>query len=189
MNGSGIVRNALFALALISFSAPPADAIEIVGGSSQAAHLDAGLFTTVAVHRGGGHRGGGIHRPAGRPGGAHRPSGRPGGGYRPGGGHRPSVPGNRPGPRPGVPGHRPGGPGNRPGRPVNRPVVVRPGGVWVARPSSYRWSPGGAIAAGAALGFVRAAAASAWAGAPPQAGLCWYYTDPSRRQGFWDVCP
>ena len=19
-------------------------------------------------------------------------------------------------------------------------------------------------------------------------GLCWYYTDPSRRQGFWDAC-
>jgi hypothetical protein len=61
-------------------------------------------------------------------------------------------------------------------------------GGW-ARPGWYHWGPGGAIAAGAALGFVSAAAASAWAGAPPQAGLCWYYNDPSRRQGFWDVCP
>jgi len=61
--------------------------------------------------------------------------------------------------------------------------------VWVSRPSWYRWAPGGAVAAGAAIGFVTAATAAAWAGAPPQPGLCWYYTDPSRTQGFWDVCP
>jgi hypothetical protein len=73
-------------------------------------------------------------------------------------------------------------PGVRPGV---RPVV-RPGG-WV-RPA-YRWGPGGAIAAGAAIGFVAAATAAAWAGAPPAPGYCWYYTDPSRTQGFWDVCP
>lgn len=73
------------------------------------------------------------------------------------------------------PGYRPG---VRPG--------VRPGG-W-ARPA-YRWGPGGAIAAGAAIGFVAAATAAAWAGAPPAPGYCWYYTDPSRTQGFWDVCP
>jgi len=69
-------------------------------------------------------------------------------------------------------------------------VVVRPGvrpGRWV-RPA-YRWAPGGAIAAGAAIGFVAAATAAAWAGAPPAPGYCWYYTDPSRTQGFWDVCP
>ena len=73
-------------------------------------------------------------------------------------------------------------PGYRPG--------VRPGvrpGAWV-RPA-YRWGPGGAIAAGAAIGFVAAATAAAWAGAPPAPGYCWYYTDPSRTQGFWDVCP
>jgi hypothetical protein len=73
------------------------------------------------------------------------------------------------------PGYRPG---VRPG--------VRPGG-WV-RPA-YGWGPGGAIAAGAAIGFVAAATAAAWAGAPPAPGYCWYYTDPSRTQGFWDVCP
>jgi hypothetical protein len=70
---------------------------------------------------------------------------------------------------------------------VVRPGVVRPG-AWV-RPSWYRWAPGGAIAAGAALGFVTASTAVAWAGAPPAAGYCWYYTDPSRTQGFWDTCP
>jgi hypothetical protein len=71
-------------------------------------------------------------------------------------------------------------------RPGVRPGVVARGGRWV-RP--YRWRPGGAIAAGAAIGFVTAATAAAWAGAPPVAGYCWYYTDPSRTQGFWDVCP
>ncbi len=67
-----------------------------------------------------------------------------------------------------------------------RPVVVAPG-RWV-RP--YRWAPGGAIAAGAAIGFVAAASASAYYSAPPpEPGMCWYYTDPSKRNGFWDVCP
>ena len=67
------------------------------------------------------------------------------------------------------------------------PGVVRPGG-WV-RPAHYHWRPGGAIVAGAAIGFVAAATAAAWAGAPPAPGYCWYYTDPSRTQGFWDACP
>ena len=67
------------------------------------------------------------------------------------------------------------------------PGVARPGG-WV-RPAHYAWRPGGAIAAGAAIGFVAAATAAAWAGSPPAPGYCWYYTDPSRTQGFWDVCP
>ena len=89
------------------------------------------------------------------------------------------VNGYRPGVHPGYrPGYRPGG------------VVVAPrGGVWVGRPGWYRWAPGGAIAAGAAIGFATAAVAASWAGPPPQPGLCWYYTDPSRTQGFWDACP
>ena len=82
----------------------------------------------------------------------------------------------------------------RPGGPVVRggAVVVRPGGVravggW-ARPGWYRWGPGGAIAAGAAIGFIAAGAAVAY-GTPPAPGMCWYYTDPTRTQGFWDYCP
>lgn len=75
---------------------------------------------------------------------------------------------------------------------VRRTTVVRPGyhggGVRWARPGWYRWPVGGAIAAGAAIGFVTAASAAAWAGAPPAPGMCWYYTDPSRTQGFWDYC-
>jgi hypothetical protein len=39
-------------------------------------------------------------------------------------------------------------------------------GAW-ARPGRYWWRPGGAIAAGAAIGFVTAATAAAWAGAAP----------------------
>src|SRR5947208_9272160 len=41
-------------------------------------------------------------------------------------------------------------------------AVVRPGGGW-ARPGWYRWGPGGAIAAGAAVGFIAAAGAAAYA--------------------------
>lgn len=70
-------------------------------------------------------------------------------------------------------------------------TVVRPAPVarW-ARPGWYRWGPGGAVAAGAALGFVAAAGAAAYASsAAPAPGMCWYYTDPSRRAGFWDYCP
>ena len=89
----------------------------------------------------------------------------------------------RPGARPVHPIARPGvRPGVRPVHPIARP------GRWV-RPPYYTWRPGGAIAAGAALGFVAASAAVVYAGAPPAPGYCWYYTDPSRTQGFWDVCP
>jgi hypothetical protein len=77
--------------------------------------------------------------------------------------------------------------------PVARAAVVRPGyaggGVRWARPGRYYWPRGGAIAAGAAIGFVAAATAVTWAGAAPAPGMCWYYTDPSRTQGFWDYCP
>lgn len=71
-------------------------------------------------------------------------------------------------------------------------AVVRPGwrggGTRWARPGWYGWPVGGAIAAGAAIGVVSATAAAAWAGAPPAPGMCWYYTDPSKTQGFWDYC-
>jgi len=70
---------------------------------------------------------------------------------------------------------------------VRNTTVVGTRGAW-ARPSNYRWPRGGAIAAGAAIGVVSAATAAAWAGAAPAPGMCWYYTDPSRTQGFWDYC-
>jgi hypothetical protein len=68
---------------------------------------------------------------------------------------------------------------------VRNPVMV--GGVY--RPYGATWRPGGAIVAGAAVGFVTATAAASCAGAPPQPGYCWYYTDHSKAKGFWDVCP
>ncbi|MET4318342.1 hypothetical protein ABIC02_002089 [Bradyrhizobium sp. RT5a] len=70
---------------------------------------------------------------------------------------------------------------------VRSTTVARGRGGW-ARPGYYHWPRGGAIAAGAAIGFVSAATAAAWAGAAPAPGMCWYYTDPSRTQGFWDYC-
>jgi hypothetical protein len=79
-------------------------------------------------------------------------------------------------------------------RPVVRPVTVwRPRRAYVIGPG-YRvarpwWRPGTAVVAGAALGFLAAGAAVAWAGQPPGPGYCWYYTDPSYQAGFWDICP
>ena len=69
---------------------------------------------------------------------------------------------------------------------VRGTTVIR-GGGW-ARPGWYGWPRGGAIAAGAAIGMVSVATAAAWAGAAPAPGMCWYYNDPSRTQGFWDYC-
>jgi hypothetical protein len=89
---------------------------------------------------------------------------------------------------------RPGWNGGGVRRPLPPPRPPRPGprpgwvGPW-ARPAGYWWGPGAAVAAGAAIGFVGAASAVAWAGAPPAPNMCWYYTDPSKRQGFWDACP
>ena len=78
----------------------------------------------------------------------------------------------------------------RPGfRPGYRPIPVRPIRPAWRRPPGYWWRPGAAVAAGAALGFVTAAAATAYVGQPPAPGYCWYYTNPQRTQGFWDVCP
>ena len=110
------------------------------------------------------------------------------------GGYRPGYPGGvyRPGYHGGV--YRPGYPGAvaRPGY-VYRGGIYRGGvygGVWHGGPwvRGYGWPVGGAIAAGAAIGFI-AAASAPWAPPPPQPGLCWYYTDSTQRQGFWDVCP
>lgn len=64
----------------------------------------------------------------------------------------------------------------------------RPRGVVVVNPRRY-WAPGGAVAAGAAVGFIAGAAAVSIAGTPPKPGYCWYYTTPSQTKGFWDVCP
>lgn len=64
----------------------------------------------------------------------------------------------------------------------------RPAHVVVVHPRRH-WNRGGAIAAGAAIGFIAGAAAASWAGPPPRSGYCWFYTTPARTTGFWDWCP
>lgn len=62
------------------------------------------------------------------------------------------------------------------------------GPVVITNPYRY-WPSGGAVAAGAALGFVAGAAAASLAGPPPQPNYCWFYTNPQRTTGFWEPCP
>lgn len=69
---------------------------------------------------------------------------------------------------------------------VRRPPLMK--GVVVVNPRRY-WPTGGAIAAGAAIGFIAGAAAASVAGTPPKSGMCWYYTDSTKKTGFWDACP
>jgi len=93
------------------------------------------------------------------------------------------------GPRGGFHGgvHRGGYRGGYPGGYRGGRAVYVGGGGWHR---SYGWAPGGAIAAGAAIGFLTAGTAVAIASSrPPASGLCWYYTDASQRAGFWDNCP
>jgi hypothetical protein len=156
---SSLVKSACVAIALSGFSPPQAGAIEMQG-SSPAPMLNDGMISKAYIA----HRG--VTAVGPRGGVYHRGgtvAGRPGYGY----GYRGGV-------------YR-GGYGYRGG-------VYRGGyGGW-ARPGWYRWGPGGAIAAGAAIGVLAAGAAVAYAGSPPAPGLCWYYTDPSYRAGFWDAC-
>jgi hypothetical protein len=175
----GPISRGIAIATLLCFAAPQAEALELYGMGTAASQLDDGLLIQVragarrgggAMHRGGVHRGGGRH-------GMNR------GGYNRGAyTHRGNIHGaNR------YANRNVYRSGNRNVyRNVNRNVYRA--GAW-ARPSRYYWPVGGAVAAGAALGFVSAAAAASWAGAAPGPNLCWYYTDPSRRQGFWDACP
>ena len=155
---SSLVKSACVAIALSGFSPPQAGAIEMQG-SNPAPMLNDGIISKAYIA----HRG--VTRVGPRGGVYHR--GGTVGGYRGGYGYRGGV-------------YR-GGYGYHGG-------VYRGGyGGW-ARPGWYRWGPGGAIAAGAAIGVLAAGAAVAYAGQPPAPGLCWYYTDPGYRAGFWDAC-
>ena len=159
MGRSSLVKSACVAIALFGFSAPQAGAIEMQG-SNPSAQLSEGMISKAYVA----HRGVTARGPRG--GVYHR--GGTVGGYR-GGAYRGGAY------RGGAYGYHGAG-------------VYRGGyGGW-ARPSWYRWGAGGAIAAGAAIGVLATGAAIAYAGQPPAPGLCWYYTDPSYRQGFWDAC-
>jgi hypothetical protein len=157
---SSLVKSACVAIALLGFSAPQAGAIELQG-SNPSAQLSEGMISKAYIaHRGVTAVGprGGVYHRGGTVGGY--------GGYR-GGAYHGGV-------------YRGG---------VYRGAGVYRGGYggW-ARPGRYWWPTGGAIAAGAAVGVLAAGAAAAYAGAAPAPGLCWYYTDPSYRTGFWDAC-
>jgi hypothetical protein len=156
---SSLVKAACVAIALSGFSPPQAGAIEMQG-SNPSAQLSEGMISKAYIA----HRGATAVGPRG---GVYHRGGTAVGGYR-GGAYRGGV-------------YR-GGYGYHGGG------VYRGGyGGW-ARPGWYRWGPGGAIAAGAAVGVLAAGAAAAYAGSAPAPGLCWYYTDPSYRNGFWDAC-
>jgi hypothetical protein len=154
----GLLRGAGIAATLSCLGAPQTQALELFSGASSAAKAYSGMISKAYVARG---PRGGVHR-----GGAHHGvyRGPDGGVYRAphGGVYRGGVYGVRPGY-----GYHGGDYGG-----------------W-ARPGWYGRGPGGAIAAGAAVSVIGAAAAASYAGAPPAPGLCWYYTDPSRTQGFW----
>ena len=156
---SSLVKAACLAIALSGFSAPQAGAIEMQGANPSAQFSEGMISKAYIAHRGA--------TAVGPRGGVYHRGGTAVGGYR-GGAYRGGV-------------YR-GGYGYHGGG------VYRGGyGGW-ARPGWYRWGPGGAIAAGAAVGVLAAGAAAAYAGSAPAPGLCWYYTDPSYRQGFWDAC-
>ncbi len=180
MQRFGPISRGIAIATLLCLATPQAEAIEVYGPGAAAPRLDAGLLFQV---RGGGarHGGGAMHRGGGMHHGMNRGAVNRGGHVA----HRGNFHGANRNVSRNV---------NRNiNRNVNRNVgrsVYRAGhwGNW-SRPGRYYWPVGGAVAAGAALGFVGAAAAASWAGAAPGPNLCWYYTDPSRRQGFWDACP
>jgi hypothetical protein len=199
MSLSNVATGAL-AIALLAPTSVQAGAMEIVGGPDGAVLMSGDAVAAAYVHRGPAGRAQ-VHRHPGVQPSVH-PGHRPGVhvGYRPGAhpGYHPGVhPGAHPGYHPGVHASRRPAvhagvhPASPPGvQPAFRPVYHAPvaAGPWT-RPGWYRWAPGGAVAAGVAIGFASAAAVPASAPPPPQPGLCWYYKDPSQRSGFWDACP
>jgi len=159
------------ALLMIPFAQTSARAAMPV--AKTAIELDGAGIEKAQYRRGGGH---GMRARAG----AMRPAiGRQGR-------HGFNRPGYRPGYRPGI-----AGPGFRPGRPGYRPGGYRPMVGYLHRPHRVRyWRPGVGWAVGSivAVGVLSAAAAAAYAPPPPADGLCWFYTDPTYRAGYWAAC-
>ena len=167
------VAGAAAAVALLTSTAAPADAIDFADRPA-AASLNDGLIREAGATVRHGPHGTTVHARPGYPRHPYRPvvqhAARPA--YHPA--YRPSYPAYRPTYHPAV----------RPPALANPPAAA----VWT-RPRWYSWAPGGAVAAGVAVGFLSAAAVTAWAPPPPQPGLCWYYTQSGQQNGFWDVCP
>jgi hypothetical protein len=184
----GRISRAIAIATLLCFAAPQAEAMEAYGAGAAVSQLDDGLLVQARAARGGVRHGGGIHRGGGARHGGMRDGTHRGGFNRGGYAHRGNFHGANRNINRNVNRNINRNVNRNVTRNVNRHVYrAGAGGNWSRR--GYWWPVGGAVAAGAAIGFVSAAAAASWAGAAPGSNLCWYYTDPSRRRGFWDVCP
>lgn len=64
----------------------------------------------------------------------------------------------------------------------NTVVVRRPVRVWAPRPYY------GTVVAGVTLGIFTTVAVAAMAPPPPAANLCWFWSDSTQTQGYWDYC-
>jgi hypothetical protein len=71
---------------------------------------------------------------------------------------------------------------------VNKNIYVNKGGKnWYVK----RWNRKpyyGNVIAGVALGTLIGVTAAGMAPVAPAPNLCWYWTNPSRNQGYWDYC-
>lgn len=67
-------------------------------------------------------------------------------------------------------------------RRTNVNVVRRPVRVWAPRPYYGR------VVGGVALGAIIVAAAASVPPAAPAPGLCWFWSDATQTQGYWDYC-
>jgi hypothetical protein len=71
---------------------------------------------------------------------------------------------------------------------VNKNIYVNEGGKnWYVK----RWNRKpyyGNVIAGVALGTLIGVTAAGMAPVAPAPDLCWYWTNPSRNQGYWDYC-
>jgi hypothetical protein len=71
---------------------------------------------------------------------------------------------------------------------VNKNIYVNEGGKnWYVK----RWNRKpyyGNVIAGVALGTLIGVTAAGMAPVAPAPNLCWYWTNPSRNQGYWDYC-
>ena len=212
MRWTRLARNVFLGVSLVCLGLPEAEALEIFSPPGVAAQMDDGLITQVRGGRGaaeciaaagdtvaaeecigrrrraGMHRGGGAYRGGG---GAHRGGGRIAGGAYRGGAPIAAAPiaAGRPivgsVPRRGLPWRG----GVSRGRLSWWGVSRRRLPLWRLDCPGYGWAPGGAIAAGAALGFVSAAAAASWAGAAPGPGPLLVLHRPEPKTGLLGRLP
>ncbi len=152
-------KSAVVAILLsASLSVPAVSAVPIVSPADTSIHYGVDEFSSV--ERGGGRAGGGARAAPARPGGGGRANFNAGRG--PGVGRGPNVNVNRRG---------------------NFAVAGRrPYRGWVRRPYYGR------VLGGVVLGTIIAAAIVGTAPVAPAPNMCWFWSDPSYTQGYWDYC-